>query len=465
MDDRSRNMAGKPASGALTVTPEAAAITPGAEYGLQPQQIIVIPSQVFNNWPDILAQAREDFGKLLESGVSREQASEQSYFYNFVAGLQRNYPKLRVPEHETAQLYNFLKADLIGLGILDLYLADKQIEDIFIDRWDTMDVIREGERIRVSPAPFTSEEEMFAWLQARVFSPINREFNRSNPAENAILPDGSRLIALTDPISPYTSIAVRRHKKEVFATVDAYMQTGIAPVSFFEDLNSWVKGHRNMIMSGATGSGKTTMLNVAGSLIPYDERVLTLEDTPELQIQHPRVKQLFTYEKGARANDAGDSPIPMSDLLRYSLRMKPDRIIVGEVRDRETFDMLDILNTGHAGSFTTLHSNSPVDALTRLQMMSSRHPARGNLDQQTLQDLIASVIDILVQIKNTNGQRRVIAVDQVLYSQHYADRPQLLVDSGVRQVYPTLYLRPLWRWSPDQNMLIRVAEFMPADHG
>ena len=446
-------------------TPTAALAVPGDRYGIQPQVIAETPQRVFPNWNAILVQAREDFSALLESGVELSIASEAQYFYDWVLGLQNLHPALRVPEHQVAQLQAFLRSDLIGLGVIDLYLADKQIEDIFIDRFDTMDVIKEGQKIRVNPAPFASEEDMYTWLQARVFAPINKEFNRSNPAENAILPDGSRLIALTEPISPNTSIAVRRHKKEVFSTVEAYMQTGIAPLSFFADMDQWVKQRRNMIMSGATGSGKTTMVNVAGSMVPYDERVITLEDTPELQIQHPRVKPLYTYEKGARAGSEVSSDIPMSDLLRYSLRMKPDRIVVGEVRDRETFDMLDILNTGHAGSFTTLHANSPVDALTRLQMMSSRHPARGNLDQSTLQDLIASVIDILVQIRNLGGERRVIAVEQVMYLQHYADSPQLLQEAGVRQIYPSLFLRPLWRWDLQQGVLVRVADFVAPDHG
>lgn len=438
---------------------------PGSEFGLQPHRLTQTPEQCFENWHEILSNARNEFSKMLEGGTELEAASEPEFFYNWVMGLQNLYPNLRVPEHLRAQLHQFLRADLVGLGVLDLYLSDTAIEDIFIDRYDTMDVIREGQRIRVTPAPFASDDEFFHWLQAKVFAPINKEFNRSNPAENAILKDGSRLIALTDPISPHTSAAIRRHKKEVFATVDAYMQTGVAPLSFFNDLDSWVKGQRNLVMSGATGSGKTTMVNVAGSLIPYGERVITLEDTPELQIQHPRIKPLYTYERGARAGSEGESDIPMSDLLRYSLRMKPDRIVVGEVRDRETFDMLDILNTGHAGSFTTLHANSPVDALTRLQMMSSRHPARGNLDQATLQDLIASVLDVLVQIKNLGGQRRVIAVDQVLYNQHYVARPEILNEPGVRQIYPSLYLRPLWKWDHSNGVLVRTADFMPPDHG
>lgn len=461
MEDRIRESA--PAEAEQTPAPKTE--VPGAEQGIAPQRLVSTPDQVFDNWSQIVSIYRNEFSRLLEGGVTREQAGEEQYFYDWLLGIQNQQPQIRVINSQLSQLTAFLRAELLGLGVLDLYLADKKIEDIFIDRFDTMDVIREGERIRVTPAPFGSEQEMFTWLQARVFSPINKEFNRSNPAENAILPDGSRLIALTDPISPYTSIAVRRHKQEVFATVEAYMSTGVAPPSFFSDLDSWVKGQRNLIMSGATGSGKTTMVNVAGSLVPYGERVITLEDTPELQIQHPRIKPLYTYEKGARAGSEGEADIPMSDLLRYSLRMKPDRIVVGEVRDRETYDMLDILNTGHAGSFTTLHANSPVDALTRLQMMSSRHPARGNLGTELLQDLIASVIDVLVQIKNFSGQRRVIAVEQVMYGQHYADRPQILTEPGVRQIYPSLFLRPLWRWNHQKGMLERAADFIPPDHG
>jgi pilus assembly protein CpaF len=451
-------------SGATPTTGE------GQPQGAQTQSVVVGAAEVFENWYQIQEVARQSFSEMLqqrgEDGKplhTREELAESTAFYNFTVNLQRSYPQLRIPDHQLSDLNKFLRMDLLGLGMLDLYLADPEIEDIFLDRWDTLDIIKGGVKTRIAQAPFESDQAVFQWLQARVFAPINKDFNRSNPSENAVLPDGSRLIAVTQPISPYTSFAVRRHRKEVFQTTDAYMQTGIAPVEFFNDLQSWVLDCRNMIMSGATGSGKTTFVNVAASLIPDNERLLTLEDTPELQIQHPRVKPMYTFEKGSRAGDSGERDIPMSDLLRYALRMKPDRIIIGEVRDRETFDMLDALNTGHAGSFTTLHSNSAVDALTRLQMMSSRHPARGNLDGNTLQDLIASVIDVIVQIKNFEGVRRVVAVEQVIYGPHYAERPETFQQPGMRRIYPNLFLRPLWRWNG--STLEKANDFLAPDHG
>jgi len=436
------------------------------------QSIVIEASEVFSNWKHIQLTARQAFSELLqqrdEAGkpvYSREQLAAEDAFHNFVITLQSENPSLRVPEHQHRELVKYLRSDLLGLGALDLYLADTSIEDIFLDRWDTLDVIRNGEKTRIAQAPFQSDDEVFNWLQAKVFGPINKEFNRSNPSENAVLLDGSRLIAVTQPISPYTAFAIRRHRQEVFNTAEAYMSTGVAPPEFFQDLHSWVLNHRNVIMSGATGSGKTTFINAAASMIPANERILTLEDTPELQIRHPRIKPLYTYEKGARANDAGETSVPMSDLLRYALRMKPDRIVVGEVRDRETFDMLDALNTGHAGSFTTLHANSPVDALTRLQTMSSRHPARGNLDSDTLKDLIASVIDIIVQIKNLGGKRRVVAVEQVLYGPHYAERTDVLNAPGTGHIYSNLYLRTLWRWNVQAGVLEKEADFIVPDHG
>jgi len=462
MSDRSRTQQ----------NPQPDAPTADDSNGTVGQHIVTGAAEVFENWPEIQAVARTNFSELLqqrdEAGKpvhSRESLAESNEFHNFVVSLQRSSPQLGIPEHQLNDLNRFLRMDLLGLGIMDLYLADTQIEDIFLDRWDTLDVIRGGHKTRIAQAPFQSDQEVFQWLQAKVFGPLNKDFNRSNPSENAVLADGSRLIALTQPISPYTSFAIRRHKKEVFKTAQAYMDTGIAPPEFFQDLQGWVSGKRNMIMSGATGSGKTTFINVAASMIPHDERILTLEDTPELQIHHPRIKPLYTYEKGSRANDSGERDIPMSDLLRYALRMKPDRIIIGEVRDRETFDMLDALNTGHAGSFTTLHSNSAVDALTRLQMMSSRHPARGNLDGSTMQDLIASVVDIIVQITNLDGDRRVVSAEQVIYGPHYAERPEVFSQPGMRRIYSNLYLRPLWRWDADSNTLHKTEDFLAPDHG
>ena len=425
--------------------------------------IIELPENLFPNWLEIRQRARNDFADQLNKNRTPDQIREKQAFTDFVQNIVKGNHQLSVSEHMLGKLSSHLFNDLFGMGIIGLFLAVPEVEDIFLDRWDRLDVVINGEKLWVQPTGFLDDEEVRNWLQTKVFNPINKTLTRANPSENAILEDGSRVLALIDPISPNTAFSIRRHKKEIFKTVNAYYETKIAPSDFFQDLNVWVKTYRNLVNSGATGSGKTTLINVAGSLIPDSERIITLEDTPELQIDHIRVLPLHTYEKGARAGAQDETAIGMSDLLRYSLRAKPDRIIVGEVRDKETLDMLDALNTGHAGSMTTLHSNSPVDAITRIQMMCARHPARANISHDVLLDLISSVVDIIIQIRNIPGVgRRVIAAEQVLFAKHYINQPQVLTGEGITQLHKNMYLRPLWRWSP--SGLIRVAEFAAPDH-
>jgi len=428
-------------------------------------ELLHLPERHFENWYEIRKAARDEYSKLLQEDKTNEQRlAHPQAFIDFVSNLVRGRGShLSVGNNDLNLLARFLHIELFGLGTLQLFLDIPGLEDVFLVRWDTLDVVIDGTKHRVSPTGFSSDDDVLQFLQSRVFGPINKALTRANPSENAILPDGSRMIAFHDPISPYTSFAVRRHKQEVFKDVQTYFKTGIAPADFFQDLNVWVKTMRNVVMSGATGSGKTTMTNVAASLVPENERILTLEDTPEMQINHFRVQALYTYEKGARAGSDDGNSVPMSDLLRYALRAKPDRIIVGEVREREALDMLDALNTGHAGSMTTLHSNSPVDALTRLQMMCARHPAMANIPSEVLMDLIASVLDIIVQIRYVPGiGRRVISAEQVLYANHYRNSRHVLTGEGTEQIYERLYLRPLYRW--ENGELVKVADFIAPDH-
>lgn len=460
------------------VIPESVSVSTQAEKGRASKEVqpvtdprvidvgdlVQMPDRVFENWHELLPAARALMSHKLQGGMTREEFANGAVFMEFVHELTRGNHVLAVPDHLHRALGSYLYNDLLGLGTVGLFLQIPDVEDIFLDRWDTLDVVKSGVKYRVSETGFVSDEDVKNWLDSRVFAPINAKFNRSNPSENAILSDGSRLIAFQDPISPYTSFAIRKHKHEIFRTVADYYSTRVAPEGFFQDLNVWVKTGRNLVLSGATGSGKTTAINVAIGLIPDYERILTLEDTPELQSGHFRVKQLYTYEEGARAGSSDDEKsIPMSDLLRYALRAKPDRIVIGEVRGREALDMLDALNTGHAGSMTSLHANSPIDAITRLLMMCSRHPARANISDNVLISLIASVVDVVVQMKQVPGVgRRVTAAYQVLYEQHYFHRPEVLKEEGVLESQPGLFLRPLWVWQ--DGGLQRVNDFIHPDH-
>jgi Flp pilus assembly CpaF family ATPase len=422
---------------------------------------IYLPEQMYTQWPKILEQSRLEINALMgQPEYSREKLENPHTFHSVAAKLIERYMReWEIRREQVNDLIGHLYSEFFGYGSLGQYLRDTTVEDILLNNYTWMDVVRNGIKTAVQPTPFHSDAEVRAWLQTIVFNPVGKEFNRSNPSENAILKDGSRVFAFTQPISPFTGFAIRRHRKEVFQTVEDYQATGIAPKIFFDSLQEWVHGARNMVIAGSTGSGKTTMINVAASLVPHEERLVTLEDTAELQIRHPRVLPLIVYEHGARAAEAGEKDIPMRDLLRYSLRLKPDRIIVGETRDQEAFDMLDALNTGHAGSFTSLHSNSTIDAITRLQTMAIR--ASVDYPLSALQDLIASVIDLVVHIKSFEGQRRIVAVDQVLYRHHYIEFESL---DHVRHMYDNLGMRSLWAWNKEAREIRKINDFLPPDH-
>lgn len=445
----------------------AAAVYTGGGAAVEAAQVAQAPESVnpaerFGNWELIVSFIREAFVAKLQAeeqaASGRDRAAFQAdsrLWFQFVSEAMATRPDLGVRQDQFTELARLLHNQVFGYGEIGLLLADPEIEDILLDRYDRLDIRKHGQLQRVQ-SPFRDDRQVLDFLQTYIFSPANKEFTTANPAENAVLSDGSRIFAFQPPYSPHVGFAIRRHRTEVYKTIEVYQATGIAPTEFFSDLDAWVKGKRNIIFSGATGAGKTSAVNVAASLVPHEERIITMEDTPELQIQHPRVLSFTTYEKGARAGSQGTGDVPMRDLLRGALRAAPHRIIVGEVRDQETFEMLDTLNTGHAGSFTTLHSNSPVDAILRLQSMASRHPARANMTADDMRDLIASVIDIVIQVENLGGARRITSAEQVIYPPHFRGREGEL--QGCDSLYDRLLLRKLWSWDEQSQQLVRVAD-------
>lgn len=420
---------------------------------------IALPVEKYPEWAAIVSVFRHELSRIVESGdASRDSLSVPQAFYDFSIRTLKKNPQWIFRDDQLQPLIKDLYNELFGYGAIGLYLEDPYVEDILLNNFQWMDIVRNGTKEAVK-SPFNSEEEVKAWLKM-VFDSQNKELNHANPSENGMLTDGSRLFGFTYPISPFTGFAIRKHKKEIFQKFEDYIETNIAPVEFFQFLDHLVKSQKNMVISGATGSGKTTFVNFAASLVPHEERIITLEDTAELQIQHPRVLPLHTYEKGARAGDTGEKDIPLRDLLRYSLRLRPDRIIVGEVRDSEAFEMLDTLNTGHPGSFTTLHANSPVDAVTRLQTMAIRHSVDFPID--ALRDLISQVIDVIIQIRNINGKRRVYMVEQVMFKHHFSDELFNQIEDK-RKVYDNLYMRTLWKYDPSADLLNQVSQFILPD--
>jgi len=290
--------------------------------------------------------------------LSAEQLKAQ--LRELVSGLI-DEDSLPVNEHERSMLVSELQHEILGLGPIEPLLADPTISEIMINGFDTIFVERKG-KIQLTGIRFNDDAHLLKMID-KIVSRVGRRIDESSPMADARLPDGSRVNAIIPPLAlDGPAVSIRR-----FAVVPLKMQDLIdkkaLTASMAELLAGMVKAKTNIIISGGTGSGKTTLLNILSSYIPEDERIITIEDTAELQLQQSHVVRLETRPP----NIEGKGEISMRGLVKNSLRMRPDRVVLGEVRGGEVIDMLQAMNTGHDGSLTTIHANTPRDALGRLE--------------------------------------------------------------------------------------------------
>lgn len=299
--------------------------------------------------------------------------------------------------------------DAVGLGVLEPLVADHSITEIMVNGTEDIYVERSGRIERVSTR-FTSEAELYQLID-RIVSSVNRRVDESSPMVDARLPGGERVNVIIPPLAlDGPTITIRRFP-EPFRLEDLVARLSL-PQDAADLLDALVKARLSILISGGTGSGKTTFLNALSGLIPENERIITIEDAAELSLQQPHVVRL----EARPANIEGRGQITIRDLVRNSLRMRPDRIIVGEVRGDETLDMLQAMNTGHEGSLTTVHANSPIDALSRLETLASM--SNVDVPVETVRDHINGAIDVVVQLeRDAEGVRRVSSIESVI-SQH-----------------------------------------------
>lgn len=311
-----------------------------------------------------------------------------------------------VNEQERADLIGDLINDIIGLGPLEPLLADPAISEIMVNRCDVIFVERKGKLQQVS-ARFNDEEHLLKVID-KIVSRVGRRIDESSPMADARLADGSRVNAIIPPIAlDGSSLSIRR-----FAVIPLKMEDLIAKhaltAGMAEMLAGMVKAKLNILISGGTGSGKTTLLNILSSYIPSDERIITIEDTAELQLQQAHVVRLETRP----ANIEGSGEVSMRGLVKNSLRMRPDRIVLGEVRGAEVIDMLQAMNTGHDGSLTTVHANTPRDALGRLENLVGLGGV--NMPAKALRQQISSAINVIVQAQRlSDGSRKIISIQEI----------------------------------------------------
>jgi len=307
---------------------------------------------------------------------------------------------------ERERLSREILDEIFGLGPLEQLLKDPTISDILVNRFNKVYVERAG-KLEITGLSFKDDQHLMQIID-RIVSRVGRRVDESSPMVDARLADGSRVNAIIPPLAlDGPVLSIRRFGREPI-TARNMIENRTLTDAMLEVLSSMVKGRMNILISGGTGAGKTTLLNVLSGFIPQYERVVTIEDAAELQLKQEHIVRLETRPP----NIEGKGAVRQRQLVINSLRMRPDRIIVGEVRGEEAFDMLQAMNTGHEGSLTTVHANSPRDALARLESMFSM--ANLNIPERAIRQQIASAIHVVVQIARLpDGTRKVISVSEI----------------------------------------------------
>jgi pilus assembly protein CpaF len=307
---------------------------------------------------------------------------------------------------ERQRLFEQITAEILGLGPLQPLLEDESITEIMVNGPKNIYVERKGKIHRV-PVTFESNDHVMRIID-RIVAPLGRRIDESSPYVDARLPDGSRVNAVIPPISRVgPTLTIRKFSKNPI-TVEQLVQFGTITPEAIQFLKACVESRINVVISGGTGSGKTTLLNILSSFIPSDERILTIENAAELQLRQEHVVTL----ESRPSNIEGRGEITIRQLVVNALRMRPDRIVVGEIRDEAALDMLQAMNTGHDGSMTTAHSNSPRDTLSRLETMTLM--AGMDLPVRAIREQITSAVDLVVhQERMRDGTRKVVYITEV----------------------------------------------------
>jgi pilus assembly protein CpaF len=385
-----------PARARPTGAPDAAAKTPGAAeaYG---QTLRLVHDRLI----EALDLRRLDLDAL---GSDELRAKADGQVRQIVARMDQDGELDAALDR--AELVGDVLNEALGLGPLEHYLADETVSEIMVNGPSQIYVEREG-RLQRADKAFSSAQAVLGVIE-RIVAPVGRHIDESSPLVDARLRDGSRFNAIIPPLAlKGPCITIRKFKRDLLTTRHLIGFGALTP-AMAEFLDICVKAKRNLVISGGTGSGKTTLLNVLSSYIPARERIVTVEDAAELQLTQDHWVQL----EARPANIEGKGQIAIRDLVRNSLRMRPDRIVVGECRGGEALDMLQAMNTGHDGSLTTLHANSPRDALSRLEtlvLMSGME-----LPVRAIREQIASAVHLIVQqTRFADGSRKVTAISEI----------------------------------------------------
>ncbi|MFC3080043.1 CpaF family protein [Phenylobacterium terrae] len=342
-----------------------------------------------------------DLSKLdkLEDGELRRQVM------NLVMDFARG-ERLVLSTSELEKLGASVYDEMVGLGPIEPLLKDDSINDILINGPFQVYVERRGE-LELTPVRFRDNDHLLRIVN-RIVAGVGRRIDESSPMVDARLPDGSRVNAAIYPITiDGAAVSIRKFSKKPY-TLEKLVEVGAMPMPVADFLHGAVRSRVSTVISGGTGSGKTTLLNALSAAISHSERLITIEDAAELQMQQPHVVRMETRPP----NIEGKGEIRQRELVKNALRMRPDRVILGEVRGEEAFDMLQAMNTGHEGSMATIHANTPRDAITRLEQMVAMSGMR--LTPESMRGQIASAIGMIVQVMRlSDGKRKVMSVTEI----------------------------------------------------
>ncbi len=337
----------------------------------------------------------------------RETAEDLSERVLHAVTEQLALDRTPLTREERRRIQAEISDDVLGYGPLEPFLRDDSVTEVMVNAHDRIFVERAG-RLERTDASFVDDAHVMRIID-KIVSQVGRRIAESSPMVDARLPDGSRVNAIIPPLAlKGPTLTIRKFSRDPY-TIDDLINFGSLNPQAAQFLAAGVKGKLNILISGGTGTGKTTMLNALSSFVPGDERIVTIEDAAELQLQQEHVITL----ESRPPNIEGQGEVRIRELVRNALRMRPDRIIVGEVRGAETLDMLQAMNTGHEGSLTTIHANTPRDALSRLETLVMTGGVE--LPHRAIREQIASAFDLLVQITRlVDGSRRVTHITEVL---------------------------------------------------
>ena len=366
---------------------------------------------------------------------------------------------------ERNDIFDQLLADILGLGPLEALLADDMVTEILVNGPDMVFIERSG-KLDLAGVKFRDNDDVMRIVE-RIVAPLGRRIDESSPMVDARLPDGSRVNVIIPPLSlSGPCISIRKFPKHAL-TPDELIKKGAMTPGIADFLRACVKAQLNIVVSGGTGTGKTTVLNALSSFIPEGERILTIEDAAELRLQQQHVVRL----EARPANVEGKGHISIRQLVINALRMRPDRIVVGEVRGGEALDMLQAMNTGHEGSLTTVHSNSARDTLRRVETMVLM--AGMELPLRAIREQIASAFDLIVHLgRLADGSRKVVQISEVqgmegdtVIMQDVFQFVQTTVENGKVQGYftPTGVRPKFYPRLEAAGLFIQPSTFMPTE--